>query len=92
MNHDDDDETQGISNTDFASVAVQAMTAQHLVIALIKTLDLSGKLGLGDKATILMLFKEMQNIPYVMALNGELPDEFLELLHDYDRQVTSLLS
>lgn len=92
MNHDDDDETQGMSNADFASVAVQAMTAQHLVIALIKTLDLSGKLGLGDKATILMLFKEMQNIPYVMALNGELPDEFLELLHDYDRQVTSLLS
>lgn len=92
MHDDDDDEEPTVSSADFAAVAVQAMTAQHLVIALIKTLDVSGKLGLGDKATILALFKEMQNIPYVMALNGDLPDSFIELLHDYDQQVTSLLS
>lgn len=83
MFEDEEDEF----DDDLASVAVQAMSSQHLLIALLKVLDLTAE----KKGELLHLFRQMQQVPQQMARNGELPEVFLALIDDYDQMLEDAL-
>ncbi|MDD1789067.1 hypothetical protein [Burkholderia gladioli] len=78
----DDDEDQELD-----AAIVQSLSSMHLLFALIKVSNLSPT----QKGEMLQLFRSMQQVPQQMARNGELPQSFLPLLDDFDRNVADLL-